>query len=211
MTDEPTIIPVSPGAALVRLSQVLGAAQHNPTVARAIEPARLQQLLDKRSVLMNAIEADACETTPNEKTAIALREAQSALRELYETVSQPGLWNETEAPSAFAAMRFPDPLRRELQVVDVTRVLATFSCPQRQILTTLSFEDAPGAVAYWLYETRVLSVSGEEATDELIESYTPFFPRLRLPSGAHRFRIESRDHSVCKVSPEFQIVVPERL
>jgi hypothetical protein len=204
MIDEPLIVPVSPGAALVRLTEVGGALQRRADIARALPEDALQQLQSTRGDLLAAIESGA-------RGAIeeTLRAAQNHLRLLYEAACQPGLWSADEAPSVYAALGFPDPLRNGLQTVDVGTVLATFSMPRRQVLTTLSFRDAPGATAYWLREIRV--INGLEVEDPTVSSYAPVFMRQRMPSGGHRLRIESRDASTFKISAEFEITVPDQV
>jgi hypothetical protein len=202
MIDEPLVVPVSPGSALVRLAQVGGALQRHAHIARALPEDALQQLQSRRGELLAAIESG-----ERGRTADTLRAAQNSLRQLYEAVCQPGLWSADETPAVYAALGFPDPLRSGLQTVDVSTVLVTFSMPHRQVLTTLSFQDAPGATAYWLRMIRV--INGMEAEDPTVSSYAPIFTRQRIPSGPHRLRIESRDNSTFKISEEFQIVVPD--
>jgi len=93
-----------------------------------------------------------------------------------------------------------------VQAAAAASVIATYSCPQRQVMTALSFEHAPGAVGYWLREIRL--IAGEEVEDHLVESDGPVFRRVRLSVGPHRLRIESRDASHIALSDEFQIEVP---
>jgi hypothetical protein len=204
MNDEPLVVPVSPGSALVRLAQVGGALQRHDNIARALPDDALHQLHSRRGELLAAIES-------GERGAIedTFRAAQNHLRRLYEAVSQPGLWSADEAPAVYAALGFPDPLRNGLHAVDVSSVLVTFSMPHRQVLTTLSFQDAPGATAYWLREIRV--INGLEVEDPTVSSYAPIFTRQRMPSGPHRLRIESRDNSTYRISEEFEIIVPEQV
>jgi hypothetical protein len=206
MIDEPTVIPVSPGAAVARLSQVAGALQKNADIAAALPSETAAQLRSQRDALLQALENDA----PNEVEA-ALRAAQVSLRQVYEAISQPGLWTVEQAPAVFAALRFPDPLVNGVQPVDASRVVATFSCPRKQILTTLAFEDAPGSIAYWLREIRTIEATGEILDDHMVENYAPVFHRLRIAPGVRRFRIESRDSSKIAVSDEFEITIPHAL
>lgn len=206
MIDEPTVIPVSPGAAVARLSQVIGALQKNTQIAAALPAETATQLRNNRDSLLRAMEND----EPNEVEA-ALRNAQVSLRQVYETISQPGRWSPEQAPAVFAALRFPDPLVKGVQPVDASRVVATFSCPRNQILTTLAFEDAPGSIAYWLREIRTIEATGEILDDAMVENYAPVFHRLRIAPGVRRFRIESRDSSKIAVSDEFEITIPHAL
>ncbi|HEX8237835.1 MAG TPA: hypothetical protein VF600_17975 [Abditibacteriaceae bacterium] len=206
MIDEPTVIPVSPGAAITRLSQVAGALRKNSEIAAALPAETATLLRSRRDALLQALEND----EPGAVEA-ALRDAQKTLRQIYETVSQPGLWTPEQAPSVFAALHFPDPLVRGVQPVDASRVIATFACPRNQVLTTLSFEDAPGSIAYWLREIRTIEATGEILDDAMVENYAPVFHRLRIAPGVRRFRIESRDASNIAVSDEFEITVPHSL
>jgi hypothetical protein len=206
MNDEPTVVPVSPGSAIARLSQVAGVLRKNSTIAAALPAGTNEQLQARRDALLTALEND-------EQGAIeaALREVQNRLREMYETLAQPGLFSPEQAPGVFAALRFPDPLQRRVQPVDASRVIVTFACPRSQVLTTFSFEDAPGSIAYWLREIRTIERSGEILDDALLQNFAPVFHRVRIAPGVRRFRIESRDNSQIAVSDEFEITVPETL
>lgn len=201
MIDEPLVVPLSPGDALLRLTQVAGALERHPHLAQALPAETVGQLYHDRDALLQAIGAD-------EHSAVesALRGAQNRLRDLYEAARRPSLWSEEQAKTVFRALHFPDPLNRTVQAADAASVIATYSCPQRQVLTALSFEHAPGAVGYWLREIRL--IAGEEVEDHLVESDGPVFRRVRLSVGPHRLRIESRDASHIALSDEFQIEVP---
>ncbi len=201
MIDEPLVIPISPDAALMRLAQVGGALERHPHIAGALPAETMSQLQASRDTLMQALAG-----ADRAATESALRNAQDHLRHLYEAVSRPGLWSEEQAEAVYRALKFPDSLNRAVQPVDATSVLATFSCPQRQVLTALCFEAAPGAIGYWLREIRL--IAGEEVEDPLVECDGPFFRRVRLSVGPHRLRIESRDVSSTALSDEFQIEVP---
>ncbi len=203
MTDEPLIVPPSPGAALTRLALVEGVLKRHADIADALSQDAEGQLKQARESLLNALNSG-----EREAVADALKTAQNRVRRLYESLCEPGLWNEEgRAEKVFALFNFPDPLRPGVQAIDVSSVVATFSCPQRQIMTSLAFDEAPGALAYWLRETRV--VQGEDVVDYMLERYSPLFLRVRLPIGPHRFQIESRDNSRVALSEEFVIVVPE--
>lgn len=227
MIDEPLVVPVSPGSALVRLTQVKAALQRHAALALALPgdiPARLQR---ERDNLLNALETDQPATI-----ASALRAAQNCLCQLYETLGQlspnlaptlpasaedeagltahgaspNGMASVAQPTSLYSALGFPDPAQTAVQTVDIQSVLATFSKPVRQVLTTLAFQDAPRATAYWLVEVRFLR--GERLEDYLIETSAPLFPRLRLPLGPHTFRIESRNSQHFTISDDFTVEVP---
>jgi hypothetical protein len=190
----------------VRLSQVAGALQKNTEIAAVLPEETTTRLRSLREVLIQALESD-------EPSAVeaALRDAQISLRQTYESVSQPGLWSPEQAPAVFAALRFPDPLVQGVQPVDASSVIATFSSPRNQVLTTLAFEDAPGSIAYWLREIRTIEATGEILDDPMVENYAPVFHRLRIGPGVRRFRIESRDSSKIAVSDEFEVTIPHSL
>lgn len=201
MIDEPLVVPLSPGDALVRLAQVAGALERHPHIVRSLPDDTARQLQHDRDALLQAVGS-----ADRAAVGSALRNAQNRLRRLYETVCQPGLWDEEQTGAVYRALGFPDPLKSAVQAVDAASERATFSCPQRQVLTALSFEAAPGAVGYRLRE--IIEIAGEEVEDQLVTSDAPLFRRLRLAVGPHRLRIESRDASSIALSDEFQIEVP---
>ncbi len=205
MNNEPRVVPFSPGAVLVRLSEIIGAVKMKPELAKAF-PEDASSLETQRALLLGDIELG----DPLMRRA-GFEHSQQLLMRIYEKVSQPGIWSADEAAENFRLLGFPDPLREEgdLQKVDVSSVLATFTQPQKQVFTTLTFDDAPGAIAYWLRETRV--VADEEIHDDLIENFAPVFQRVRLATGAHRFRIESRNLHNIALSDEFTIEIPAPL
>jgi len=196
-------MPVSPAAAVVRLSQVKGALARQNSLAGLFSPdtpAQLQSTLDN---LLNAIE-----TGDHAAVADAFQAAQRELCRLYEALCQSTGEGEAAAnlSAAFAALSFPPPGLRIVQPVDVTTVFATFTKSERQVLTTLVFEHAAGATAYWLREVRTLH--GEPIDDHLLESYSPVFTRVRLAIGPHVFRIETRNPRQFTVSEPFTIEIP---
>ncbi len=203
MHNEPRVVPVSPGAVLVRLSEIIGAVKMFPEITEAF-PEDVEQL----EVLRGALLAD-IELVDRPLRRAGFEHSQQLLMRIYEQVSQPGLWSADEAAENFKLLGFPDPLREEgdVQKVDVTSVLATFTQPHKQVFTTLSFDDAPGAIGYWLRETRV--IADEEIHDDLIENFAPVFQRVRLAPGSHRFRIESRNLHNIALSDEFTILIPD--
>lgn len=199
MTEEPLVLPYTLGAALERLSHIRGAIARDTQLAAALPDATAEHLHGAREALLLALEAGDQATRQN-----ALGAAQKYIRQIYETLSQPGLF-ENSAP-IFTALGFPDPLDDKLVPVDVFTVVTTFSRPNRQMFTTIAFEHSPGARGYRLRETR--RIEGEDFVDDTLESLTPVFRRARLPIGTHRLAIESRNASGFVLSPEFEIVVP---
>ena len=198
---EPSVAPISSGAALARLAEIAGAIQRHENIA-AVLPDALKTIGHAQQELSAALETGEQGTIQN-----ALSSAQTALQRLYEAVSQPGLFGENSA-SVFQSLNFPDAIEPKLQAIDVSTIVTTFSQPQRQVLMSLSFSDAPGAIAYWLRETRV--IAGEDYHDYLLESYHPQFRNVRLAPGRHRFNIQSRDMNTTILSEEFEIAIPER-
>ena len=91
--------------------------------------------------------------------------------------------------------------------VDVSSVVLTHFKPRKQVFTTLAFDEAHGATAYWLYEVK--QVAGEPYVEAILENWAPQFTRVRMPVGPHRLFIESRDASYFVHSPEFEIEVPQ--
>ncbi len=205
MHNEPRVVPITPGQVLVRLSEIIGAVKQ-PSLSEALPQGVVQNLEAARQNLISAIESADREAWRN-----SFENAQHLLMKTYEVVSQPGTWKADEAARNFKALGFPDPLQQHgsVQTVDVATVLATFTQPERQVFMSLSFDDAPGAIAYWLRETRV--IAGEEIHDYLIENYAPVFQRVRLAAGPHRFRIQSRNLHQQVLSDEFTIIIPERI
>lgn len=210
MTDEPLIVPLSPGSALVRLSQVLGGIERHEFIRKTLQNTAIDSIREARTQLLNALE-----TGDHRVVATSFHAAQETLRTLYETLSQPGLWENVDIPvenhSAYSLLGFPTPLPKNdeennVAAVDVSTVIATFSKPQRQILTSLSFADAANSIGYWLIEVRTL---GDEKLEEhILESPLPCFRRVRLPVGTHTFKLQTRDHSYTRTSEPFTIEVP---
>lgn len=202
-TDETSIVPPTPGAALVRLSQTIGAVRRLPNAETV--PSLVQNLASARERLQEAIEN-------GDKLGTPFQNAQNALRELYAHVIEMGA-DADENATILIALGFPDPRISEPEyvgAVNVNTVVTTHFKPVRQVFSTLTFQEAPGATAYWLFEIRALGRDGDggEATDALVENYAPYFSRVRLPVGPHRFIIESRNPSKSARSEEFSIEVP---
>ncbi|MDF2441776.1 MAG: hypothetical protein JWN98_2760 [Abditibacteriota bacterium] len=227
MIDEPLVIPFSPGAALVRLAQIEGVLQRHSDIARAFSSEATSRgsfeasdqandraetlelghsLQEARQNLMQAIISG-----EHAVVATTFAAAQQRLLTCYEAACEPIRWEGSALTQAEALslLGFSNPQQRReslVDAVDTRSILVTYSKPQRQVLTTIAFNDAAGATAYWLNETRV--VAGEDYEDALIENYAPVFARVRLPIGPHRLRIESRNPHARAVSPEFTIEVP---
>ncbi|HEY0074067.1 MAG TPA: hypothetical protein VGB77_08205 [Abditibacteriaceae bacterium] len=195
--DEPLICPVAPGTALVRLSEVIGAFQQHDT-AENMTSLRLA-----REELLNALEGG-----NQEAIGLALRGAQDALIACYQAC---------ENAELCAAAKFPlpdkvSPTARHLEPIDLTSLQMTYARFGKQVMVSFAFRDAPGATAYWLREVRYIDNERAEwarLEDQIVESFTPQFSRVRLPSGTRHFRIEARNPSGGIVSDEFTIQVPE--
>lgn len=201
LTDEPLIVPMTPGSAIMRLTQAAGAIKRHASIAGVLPTDAAAQLEQYRAALLATIEAgDYGAIEP------AFRAAQQHISRLYETLCQPGLWGANEAAANFAALGFPDPLQIEIQSINVTTVLPTFARPRAQVLTNLSFQPAAGATGYWLFEVRYFD--GQRVEDAVIGSTSPYFSRIRLDCGTRHLRIESRNPSSWARSDEFKIEVP---
>ncbi len=206
LSDEPSIAPPTPGAVIVRLSQLLGkleCRQSSPTLASNAVPNFTEKLASVRGALLEAIEANQTLGTP-------FQNAQNTLREFYADVAQSGA-SDAENAENLVAFGFPDPRTIDAAspvcAVEIGSVVATHFKPQRQVFTTLSFGEAHGATAYWLFEIRTLD--GERFVDGVVENYAPQFSRVRLPVGKHVLMIESRNSHRAARSEEFEIEVPD--
>lgn len=201
MPDEPLICPVTPGAALCRLSEVLGALARQDALPDWVEGLRAS-----REELSGALEKG----VPDD-LASALRAAQEKLAACYGHVC-----TLEQATALCAALGFPAPGKmkpgeRFIAMVDLSTVQVTFTRFGKQVLANFAFRDAPGATAYWLHEVRYIDGERSEwarLEDPVMESYTPLFARVRLPSGTRHFRIEARNPHTSVVSDEFTIEVP---
>lgn len=201
MTDEPLIRPITAGTALVRLSEVLGALQRDSALSAALPQSVQDTLVERRTVLLSAIEDDS--SLALESAFIA---AQNALLQLYGEICQGA--DSDAASEQLVQLGFPDPKQRgDVQIIDVSTLLVTFSRPKKQVLTTFSFREAAGAMSYWLHEIRFLR--DERLEDPIVQNYAPLFQRVRIAPGPRTFRILSRNihHSVA--SQEFSFKVPE--
>ncbi len=191
--DEPLIVPPTSGETILRLSRLIG--QLDGEASRFIESLRAV-----RADLFNALEGG-----EQEAVGSTLLSAQQELWKLYQSVS--------EDEAQCVALGFPTVSfsRNEMAIapVNVETVTATFTLIGKQILTSLSFERAANATSYWLHEVRHFQDNPQERVeDAVIEKSSPFFDRLRLPSGPRVLRIKSRNLSVWVLSDEFTIEVP---
>ena len=200
LTDETSIAPPTPGAALVRLSEAIGAVRRVQSNETAV-PETAEKLASARAQLLESLEQ-------NRFVDEAFRASQNALRELFaQTLSSTP--DSISQSQRLGELGFCDPhLKEKSRVlpVDVSTVLATHFKPQRQVFTTLCFREAFGATAYWLLEVR--EFDGQEILEGVVENYAPLFSRVRLPVGAHRLVIESRNPSHTARSEEFVVEVP---
>jgi len=201
MPDEPLISPVTPGAALCRLSEVLGALARQNALSDWVEALRAA-----RNELSGALEQGVPDGLAN-----ALRAAQEKLSACYSHVC-----TLDEAAALCAVAGFPAPGKvapsaRFIGSVDPSTVQVSFTCFGKQVLTSFAFRDAPGATAYWLHEVRYIDNERSEwarLEDPLVESYTPLFARVRLGAGTRHFRIEARNPHTSVISDEFTVEVP---
>ncbi len=200
LTDESTITPPTPAAALLRLVQLEGSLRRNQDKANLV-PNIGQDLASAYSALQEAIaNGDFLGTT--------LKNAQKAIQDIYNAVITSELEDEAKN-ELILALGFPDLGRTNetwVQSVDVASVVATHFKPKKQVFTTLAFNEAHGATAYWLHEIRV--VDGDDIWDAIVENWAPVFPRVRMPVGKHRLVIESRNTSYAVMSEEFELEVP---
>ena len=204
-SDESTITPPSPGAALVRLSQVIGALSRSPYSNSVPENAQslARSLIIARESLCKAIESGGNVGTP-------FSDAQKTLQELFAHISQTHADDANTQAQTLLDLGYPDPrLLADARVaaIDVSTVVVTHFKPVKQVFTTLAFSEAHGATAYWLHEKKW--VCGEPYVDAVMENWAPQFPRVRMPVGKHTLIIESRDTSYSVMSQEFEIEVPK--
>ena len=204
-SDESTITPPNPGAALVRLSQVIGSLRRSPLSNSVPENAEglASPLLEARERLHKAIES-------GENVGTAFSRAQKSLQNLFARVCETHLEDADAQAQVLISLGFPNPrLIAEARVspVDVSSVVATHFKPIKQVFTTIAFDEAHGATAYWLHEKKM--IDGEPYIDAVIENWAPQFTRIRMPVGKHCLIIESRDPSYSVMSREFEIEVPK--
>ena len=203
-SDESTITPPNAGAALVRLSQVIGALHRSPYSNSVPESGETlaRPLIQARETLYKAIERD-------EKIGTPFSDAQKSLQQLFAHIAQTHAADLDAQAEHLLSLGFPDPrLLAEARVapIDVSTVVVTHFKPLKQVFTTIAFDEAHGATAYWLHEKKW--ICGEPYVDAVMENWAPQFPRVRMPVGKHTLIIESRDSSYSIMAPEFEIEVP---
>jgi hypothetical protein len=200
LTDESTITPPTPAAALFRLKQLEGSLRRNLDKANLV-PINGQDLALAVDSLQEAV-------SNGDLLGTAFKNAQKSIQDVYNAVITSTL--EADAKNELVvALGFPDLNRTDqtwVQQVDVASVVATHFKPKKQVFTTLAFNEAHGATAYWLHEIRV--VDGDDIMDAILENWAPVFPRVRMPVGKHRLVIESRNTSYAVMSEEFELEVP---
>ena len=198
-TDEPLIRPTSIGTAMVRLTQVEGALRGGKAPALSNSHPLADGLRAAHAMLLGAL-------TGGDRALAqqALKSAQEQLATIYAACQS--LEGE-QAQSTCRALGFPA-AGTALSAVDVASVVVTFAKPKKQVVTSIAFEDAPGATGYWLHEITDLP-NDEEIQDALLSGKTPLFPRVRLPIGRHRLLLESRNLDEHVLSEEFVIEVPD--
>lgn len=200
LSDEPSIAPPTPGALLVRISQLIGAFREAAPNANGV-PNSPQKLASAREALLNAIEK-------GEPLGTVFSSAQGTLREIYAQTAAQHADDEARA-QALLKLGFPDPrlvASERVLPVEVSSVVATHFKPEKQVFTTLSFAEAHGATAYWLFEARYFD--DERIVEGVVENYAPQFSRVRLPVGKHHLIIESRNSHYAARSEEFLLEVP---
>ncbi len=204
-SDESTITPPNPGAALVRLSQVIGALSRSPYSNSVPENAEslARPLIIARDSLYKAIE-------DGQNVGTIFSQAQKSLQELFAQVAQNHADDADLQAQALLNLGFPDPrllAQARVAAVEVATVVVTHFKPVKQVFTTIAFDEAHGATAYWLHEKKW--VADEPYVDAVMENWAPQFPRVRMPVGKHTLIIESRDPSYSVMSREFEIEVPQ--
>ncbi len=188
--DDALIGPPSPGLALARLHQV-----------EARLPLEWLDLVAEAAVAREDLEQ--CIAAAHDVQG-SLSRAQHALSLAWERARAC-----EQAEALCRSLGFPPPAMKadEVGPVDVSSIIITHTRPLRQVLSTIAFADAPNATGYRLFETKVL-VNGEDYEDSMVSNYLPTFTRVRLASGEHRFRIESRNAYARTLSEFFTVSVP---
>jgi hypothetical protein len=196
--DEPLVLPTTPGETLMRLCQIRGAL---PPAHAAFAPA----IEAARTALMQALESGAQEGG-HESIAAKFTAAQTLMIQLYNAVQGDD--------TARRVLGFPTPEQIAdpcfIVAPDPKTVLTTFTLHGKQVLTSLAFDRALGATAYWLHIVRYWTENGktQRTEDPSQQSPAPLFARLKLPVGPQILRLRSRNPSASAISEEFQIEVP---
>lgn len=200
--DEPLVAPVTAGGAVQRLSEVVGALTQRDDWGDWA-----QRLRQRREALIVALETGDGAAVTGE-----LQATRDSLFALYGEVS-----GHAEGEALCAALGFPAPgaiqtNSRFIQPVDLNSMVVTFSRFGKQVMANFNFREAPGATAYWLHEVRYIDGERSEwarLEDDLYESCSPMFHRLRVAPGTHYFRIMSRNPQSSATTDEFTVEVPE--
>ena len=199
--DEPLVAPVTAGGAVRRLSEAAGVLTR-----RGVLTNWSQRLRERREALIAALE-----TGSGPQVTVELQAARDCLFALYGEVSALD-----EGEELCAALGFPAPdaiqaSKRFVQPVDLDSMVVTFSRCGKQVMANFDFREAPGATAYWLHEVRYIDGERSEWSrleDDLYESCSPMFHRLRLAPGMHYFRIMARNPQSSAMTDEFPVDVP---
>jgi hypothetical protein len=200
--DEPLIVPLTPAEALARVTRVLGALTRDGQSTAIAEKDTISLLQKAQLELTTSFTSDQISAISG---ALAL--AQSALSTLHAQLRKDDA--RLQALGFPTAVQLEDP--HSLAAPDEKRVVATYTLNDKQVLTSLAFEHAPGATAYWLHVVRYWEENGQtqRIEDPILESPGPFFARVRLPVGPQILRLKSRNPSASKISEEFSIHVPD--
>ena len=196
--DEPMIVPPTIGETLETASRVLGALALSDLPA--VEATKVQELRDARNALISAIEADSAHE------GSTLREVQKALSAFYQTVQ------DDEVACKVLGFQTAEYLSDLMNVgiVDVEKVITTFTIQDKQMLTSLSFPRAANAKFYWLHEVRYFEEDpSERVEDPILQSRLPLFDRVRLAPGKRILRIKTRNASGRAITKEFVVEVPQ--
>lgn len=204
LTDEPSITPPSPGDALVRLIQIEGSLQDLNGKANAvpIEVNHAKAAISAAREGLTSVLAAGGDAGP------ALLAAQNCIREIYAAVAASGE-SPIEATELLLGLGFPDPsrtLETWVKTVDLSTVTVTHFKPERQVMTTIAFQHAVGAEAYWLRE--IIFFADQEVEENVVENFAPIFQRVRMPVGKHTLVIESRNQHRAVRTERFEIEVP---
>lgn len=197
--DESLIVPLTVGETLETTTRVLGALAQSALAD--VETSHADALRKARRALLEAVEKDDAAAVGS-----TLGHAQRALAELYEAVK-------TNAQIC-GALDFPtpeflsDPMN--VGIVDVEKIVVTFTLEGKQMLTSLAFPHAANANFYWLHEVRYFAENPDERVeDPILQSRLPIFDRVRLAPGKRILRIKTRNASGRAITEEFTLEVPQ--
>lgn len=204
LIDEPSIAPPSPSDALFRLIQLEGALQGLMGKANPV-PSVLE---DAKAGIGEARDGLIRVFSQGINAGAALETAQNQIRALYAAL-QAEFSDLNEAAPLFQALGFPHPVRNIdtwVSPVDLSTITVTHYKPENQVMTTISFEHAFGAEAYWLRE--IIFFADQEEESNVVQNFAPIFQRVRMPIGKHTLFIESRNHHRAVLTGRFEIEVP---